>query len=117
MRAHLTVATLAATAAALLAAPALADPALNVRVTITNGSCVLGYTSVSHTNTRIVFGVVNNGTVKHGFDIGTTHKTGLIEPNQEATIIADFGHPGAWRYACVAAHSTVKKGVFTIRKS
>jgi hypothetical protein len=29
--------------------------------------------------------------------------------------VADFGRAGAYRYACVSAHSTVKKGVFTIR--
>ena len=62
----------------------------------------------------IVFGVTNNGTVSHGFDISGRYKSGLIKPGQERTIVAHFG-PGSYRYACVAAHSTVKKGVFTIR--
>jgi hypothetical protein len=119
MRVHIGVALLTATVAALLAAPAFARPALSleVSVTMTNSSCVLGYTSVSHRNTRIVFHIINNGSVSHGFDISAKFKSGLIKPHQESTLVANFGRPGAYRYACVAAHSTVKKGVFTIRKS
>ena len=119
MRVHIAVALLAATVAALLAAPAFARPALTlgVTVTMTNSSCVLGYTSVSHRNTRIVFHLINNGSVSHGFDISAKFKSGLIKPHQEATLIANFGRPGAYRYACVAAHSTVKRGIFTIRKN
>ena len=119
MRVHFGVAMLAATFAALLAAPAFARPAfsLNVSVTITNSKCVLGYTSVSHRNTRIVFHIINNGSVSHGFDISAKFKSGLVKAHQESTLVANFGRPGAYRYACVAAHSTVKKGVFTIRKT
>ena len=84
--------------------------------TITNGKCVLGYKSVSHRNTRIVFHIINNGSVSHGFDISAKFKSGLVKAHQESTLVARFGRPGAYRYACVAAHSTVKKGVFTIRK-
>jgi len=110
---------LAATIAALLAAPAFSRPALTLgmNVTITNTSCVLGYTSVSHRNTRIVFHLINNGSVSHGFDISAKFKSGLIKPHQESTLVANFGRPGAYRYACVSAHSTVKRGVFTIRNS
>ena len=113
------VALLAATVAALLAAPAFARPALsvNVSVTMTNSSCVLGYTSVSHRNTRIVFHIINNGSVSHGFDITTKFHSPLIQAHQEGTLVAPLGRPGAYRYACVAAHSTVKKGIFTIRKN
>jgi hypothetical protein len=119
MRVHFCVALLAATVAALLAAPAFARPALslNVSVTITNSKCVLGYTSVSHRNTRIVFHIINNGSVSHGFDISAKFKSGLVKAHQESTLVANFGRPGAYTYACVAAHSTVKKGVFTIRKT
>jgi hypothetical protein len=119
MRVHFGVALLAATLAALLAAPAFARPALslNVSVTMTNSSCVLGYTSVSHRNTRIVFHIINNGSVSHGFDISAKFKSGLVKAHQESTLVANFGRPGAYRYACVAAHSTVKRGVFTIRKT
>jgi hypothetical protein len=119
MRARIPAVLAAATAvAALPAAPAVARPTLTlgVNVTITNTSCVLGYTSVSHRNTRIVFHLINNGSVAHGFDISTRFKSGLIKPHQESTLVADFGRPGAYPYACVAAHSTVKKGVFTIRR-
>jgi hypothetical protein len=119
MRVHFGVALLVASIAALLAAPAFARPALslNVSVTMTNSSCVLGYTSVSHRNTRIVFHIINNGSVSHGFDISAKFKSGLVKPHQESTLVANFGRPGAYPYACVAAHSTVKKGVFTIRKT
>jgi hypothetical protein len=119
MRFYATAAALVAAAAALLAAPAFARPALsvNVSVTMTNSSCVLGYNSVSHRNTRVVFHIINNGSVSHGFDISTKFKSGLVKPHQESTLVANFGRPGAYRYACVAAHSTVKKGVFTIRKT
>jgi hypothetical protein len=116
---HFGVALIAVAAAvgiaALPAAPGVAAPAVNVPVHIKNGSCVLGYQSVAHQYTRVVFGVFNDGTVAHGFDISAKFKTGLIKPHQERTLIANFGHAGAYRYACVAAHSTVKKGVFTIR--
>jgi hypothetical protein len=118
MRARITAVLAVTAVAALPAAPAVARPALTlgVNVTITNTSCVLGYTSVSHRNTRIVFHLINNGSVSHGFDISTRFKSGLIKPHQESTLVADFGRPGAYPYACVAAHSTVKKGVFTIRR-
>ena len=118
MRVYAMVAALAAAATSLLAAPAFARPALsvNVSVTITNSSCVLGYTSVSHRNTRVVFHIINNGSVSHGFDVSTRFKSGLVKAHQESTLVANFGRPGAYPYACVAAHSTVKKGVFTIRK-
>ncbi|HEV7443734.1 MAG TPA: cupredoxin domain-containing protein [Steroidobacteraceae bacterium] len=119
MRVHASVAMLAATVAALLAAPASAAPVLSyqVNVTITNKSCILSRPSVSHRNTRIVFHIINNGTVSHGFDVSAKFKSGLVHPQQESTLVADFGRPGKYPYACVSAHSTVKKGVFTIRKT
>jgi len=53
------------------------------------------------------------------FDITANPKfhSPLIKAHQEGTLVADLGRPGAYRYACVAAHSTVKKGIFTIRKT
>jgi hypothetical protein len=119
MRVHIGVALLAVTVAALLAAPAFARPTLTteVTVTITNSRCVLDHPSVSHRNTRIVFHIINNGSVSHGFDVSAKFKSGLVKAHQESTLVADFGRPGAYPYACVAAHSTVKKGVFTIRKT
>ncbi len=119
MRVLIGVALLAATVAAILAAPALTRSTLSLNnpVTITNSKCVIGYPSVSHRNTRIVFHIINNGSVSHGFDVSAKFKSGLVKPHQESTLVADFGRPGAYRYACVSAHSTVKKGVFTIRKN
>jgi hypothetical protein len=116
---HFGVALLAVTVAALLAAPAFARPTLSfpVTVTMTNSSCVLNYKSVSKRNTTIVFHIINNGSVSHGFDISAKFKSGLIKAHQEATLVAAFGRAGAYAYACVAAHSTVKKGVFTIRRT
>src|SRR6476469_10521163 len=60
---------LATALAALLAAPATARPALThqVNVTVTDGGCTLQYNSVSRRNTTILFHVINNGTVAHGF--------------------------------------------------
>jgi hypothetical protein len=117
MRVHtIGVALLAATVAALLAASAFARsvaPGLNDPVKITNTTCHLNYTSTSTEATTIVFGISNTGTVAHGFDISSKYKSGLIKPGQEKTLKAHFT-PGSYRYACVAAHSTVKKGVFTI---
>jgi plastocyanin len=116
---HFGVALVAvAVAVAVLALPAtskLAAPGWNVPVKITNKSCVLGYKSVSHQYTRIVFGIFNNGTVAHGFDISAKYKSGLIKPHQEKTLVATFTSKGSYAYACVAAHSTVKRGVFVIR--
>ena len=120
MRVHLLgVALLAATVAALLAAPAFARPTLSfpVNVTMTNSTCVLNYKSVSKQNTRIVFHIINNSSVSHGFDITAKFHSPLIKPHQEGTLVANLGRPGAYRYACVAAHSTLKKGIFTIRTS
>jgi hypothetical protein len=90
-------------------------PSWNDPVKITNGGCVVGYPAVDHQFTRIVFGVYNNGTVAHGFDISAKYKTGLIKPHEEKTLIADFGRAGGYKWACVARNSTVKKGIFTIR--
>jgi hypothetical protein len=114
---HFVVAAVAVTAAGLLNASGFARtdaPGFNVPVKITNTSCVLGYTSVSRQYTTIVFGIFNNGSVSHGFDISGRYKSGLIKPHQERTLVTHFG-PGGYRWACVAAHSTVKRGVFTIR--
>jgi hypothetical protein len=117
MRVHIGVALLAVTVAALLAAPAFTRSTLSLNnpVTITNSKCVLGYTSVSHRNTRIVFHIINNGSVAHGFDVSAKYKSGLVKAHQESTLVANFTRAGAYPYACVAAHSTVKKGVFIIR--
>jgi len=119
MRVHFGVALLAVIAAALLAAPAFARPALSfeVTVTMTNSSCKINYLSVSHRNTRIVFHIINNGSVSHGFDITAKFHSGLVKAHQESTLVANLGRPGAYRFACVSAHSTLRKGVFTIRKS
>ena len=114
---HLGVAVLVATVAALLAASGFARsvaPGFNDPVTITNTTCHLNHTSTSTDATTIVFGVTNNGTVAHGFDITSKYKTGLIKPGQQKTLVTHLG-PGGHPYACVSAHSTVKKGVFTIR--
>ena len=108
----------AALAAALLAATGSARtdrPAMNVPVTLTDSGCKLNYNAGSGSYNRFVFGVTNNGKVAHGFDISSRYKTGLIQPGQERTIVADFPNTGSYRYACVSAHATQKKGVFVVR--
>jgi hypothetical protein len=114
---HFGVVMVAVTVAAFVAAHGFASstaPGFNVPVKITNKGCTLGYTVVSRQYTRIVFGVFNNGTVAHGFDISGKYKSGLIKPHQERTLTTNL-RPGGYRWACVAAHSTVKRGTFTIR--
>ena len=70
---HFVVAMVVVTAAALSAGSAFAHtdaPGWNNPVRITNSSCSLDYTVVSAQYRTIVFGIFNNGTVAHGFDIG-----------------------------------------------
>lgn len=112
----LLVAMVVVPAAALLAGSVSARPtaALNNPVHITNKGCTIGYRSAGSQYTTVVFGVFNDGTVSHGFDISGRYKTGLIKPQQEKTLITHFS-PGGVRWACVAAHSTVGRGTFTIR--
>ena len=115
---HVLVPAAALAVAALVAATGSArtdHPAMNVPVTLTDSSCKLNYNAGSGSYNRFVFGVTNNGKVAHGFDISTKYKTGLIKPGQERTIVADFPNSGSYRYACVSAHATQKKGVFLVR--
>jgi hypothetical protein len=91
---HLGVAVLVATVAALLAASGFARssaPGFNNPVKITNTSCHLSYASASSKYTTIVFGITNNGTVSHGFDIAGKYKSGLIKPGQEKTLVTHLG--------------------------
>ena len=111
------VAMVAVPAAAVLAASVSARPtnnALNNPVHISNKGCTIGYRSAGSQYTTVVFGVFNDGTVSHGFDISGRYKTGLIKPGQEKTLITHFGRVGV-RWACVSAHSTVGRGTFTIK--
>ena len=114
---HFVVAAVAVAAAGLLATSGSARtdaPGWNNPVRITNTSCDIGYAVVDAQYKTIVFGIFNSGTVAHGFDIGGPYKSGLIRPGQEKTLVTHF-HPGVWKFACVARHSTVKWGVLTIR--
>jgi hypothetical protein len=112
---HFFIAMVAVTAVAFPAASGFArtTAALDNPVRITDAGCVVGYTSVSSQYTTVVFGIFNNGTVAHGFDIGGPYKSVLVKPGQEVTLVTHF-RPGAWKYACVARHSTVARGVVTI---
>jgi hypothetical protein len=114
---HFVVAMVAVTVVALSAGSAVARtdaPGWNNPVRITNSSCQLDYTVVSAQYRTIVFGIFNNGTVAHGFDIGGPYISGLVKPGQEKTLVTHF-RPGSYKYACVSRHSTVKWGVLTIR--
>ena len=115
MRAHhFVVAMVALAAVALLAASGFArvTDSLSNPVRITDTGCVVGYKSVGSQYTRVVFGAFNLGTVVHGFDIGGPYNSVLVKPGQEVTLVTSF-RLGAWKYACVARHSTVARGVFT----
>ena len=114
---QLLVVTIVAAAAAVLFVPSgLAHQtlALNNPVRITNTGCTVGYPTVSSEFTTVVFGVYNLGTVAHRFYIGGPYWTHLIKPGQEETLITYF-HPGGWKWACTSRHSTVGRGIFTIR--
>ena len=116
---HFVVATVAAAVAALLVATGSAHvtASLNNPVRITDSTCELGYKQASHDYTRVVFGIYNLGTVAHGFDIGGPYKSTLIQPGQEETLVAILPRVGSYKWACVSAHSTVKRGVFVIHKA
>ena len=116
---HFVVAIAAAAVASLLVATGSAHvtSSLNNPVKITDSNCDLGYTHASHSYTKVVFGVFNLGTVAHGFDIAGPYRSGLIQPGQEKTIVAYLPRIGAYKWACVSTHSTVKRGVFVIHAS
>jgi hypothetical protein len=113
---HFVVAIAAAAVETLLVATGSAhvSDSLNNPVRITDSTCDVGYKQASHIYTRVVFGVFNLGTVAHGFDIGGPYKSGLIQPGQERTLVAHLPRSGAYKWACVSKHSTVKRGVFVI---
>jgi len=84
-------------------------------VHITNTSCVLGYKSVAHQYNEVVFGIFQQ-----------RHRRPRLRHLRKVQVRVDQAAPGKnargelrscgrYRYACVSAHSTVKKGVFTIR--
>jgi hypothetical protein len=109
---------LASALSVLIAAPASGRPALThqVNVTVTNGGCALQYQSVSRRNTTILFHVINNGTVPHGFNIWGV-RSGFIQPHQEGQFIVKFRKPGGYAYTCVTQKGVFKKGTFRIRQS
>ena len=122
MRPRITVAVGLAVASAVLAAPALARPALThqVNVTVTNGGCRLQLTSVSHRNTRIVFHVINDSNLAAGIVIYGL-KSKFAAPKVGASdLIITFRGPGHYRYRCVRGSylhpKTLASGVFTIRR-
>jgi hypothetical protein len=114
---HLLIAVVAAAVAVLFVPSGLArhTDALNNPVRISNRGCTVGYATVGPQYTTVVFGVFNDGTVPHRFYIGGPYWTHLIKPGQEETLITYF-RPGKWKWACTTAHSTIGKGVFTIRR-
>jgi hypothetical protein len=109
---------LATALAVLLAAPATARRTLThqVNVTVTNGGCALQYNSVSRRNTTILFHVINNGSVPHGFNIWGV-RSGFIKPHQEGRFMVNFRKPGSFAYTCITQNGVFKRGTFTIRKS
>jgi plastocyanin len=109
---------LASALAVLLASPASASPALThqVNVTVTNGGCALQTTAVSRRNTTILFHVINNGNVPHGFTIWGV-RSGFIKPHQESQFMVNFRKPGRYAYSCSTQNGAFKKGTFTIRSS
>jgi hypothetical protein len=114
MRLSLTLVALAS-AAALLAAPALARPTTipyQVKVTITNTSCVLDHPVAPQK--LILFHVISNGTYSHQFKIWGVG-SGIIKAGQEGIFKVKFRSAGAYGYSCFNSHSLLKRGTFRIR--
>ena|SRR5438067_1469982 len=114
MRFRLTAALLALAVACVTAAAALARPAATyqVNVTIRDTSCKLARTSVSKKNTKIVFHLINDGKVAHGFKVGGKTSP-MVKPASSADLVVNFGKSGMYPYTCTGG--AAKKGVFTIR--
>src|SRR5205085_8410809 len=104
-----------ATAAALLAAPALSRPTTipyQVKVTITNSSCVLDHPVAPQK--LILFHVISNGTFSHQFKIWGVG-SGIIKSGQEGVFKVKFRSAGAYSYTCFNSHSRLARGTFRIR--
>jgi plastocyanin len=102
--------------AAVFAAAALARTVdtFQDNVTIKDGSCALALHSVSAANTRIIFHVVNNGKLHHGFTI-SGKSTPSLKSMAETSLIVNFGKSGRWQYTCTGHTNVHMKGWFTIR--
>jgi type 1 fimbria pilin len=112
----------AVAAAAVLAVPGLARPALThqVNVTIHNSGCSLQLNSVSRVNTTIVFHVINDSAKPAGIVIYSL-KSKFAAPKKGASdLTIKFRGAGHYPYTCVAGsykHPTkIASGVFTIRQ-
>ncbi|HZR96060.1 MAG TPA: hypothetical protein VFA56_10220 [Gaiellaceae bacterium] len=118
MRTATVALAVAAALGALFAAPASGRQSLThqVDVTVTDNSCVSRYQSVSRRNTTILFHVMNNGTVPHGFTIWGV-RSGFILPHQEGQFMIKFRGPGTYAYTCVTQKGVFRRGTFTIRRS
>ena len=64
----------------------------------------------THPNGQTIFVLEGVGLCQR---LGGPYRTLLIKPGQEQTLITYF-KPGAWKWACVSRHSTVRRGVFRI---
>jgi hypothetical protein len=114
MRLSLSVAAVLA-AAALLAAPAFSRPSTipyQVKVTITNTSCVLDHPVAPQK--LILFHVISNGTFSHQFKIWGVG-SGIIKSGQEGIFKVKFRNTGAYSYTCYNSHSRLARGTFRIR--
>ena len=114
MRLPLTLVAVAS-AAAVLAASALARPSTipyQVKVTITNSSCVLDHPVAPQK--LILFHVISNGTYSHQFKVWGVG-SGIIKAGQEGIFKVQFRTAGKYGYSCFNSHSLLSRGVFRIR--
>jgi hypothetical protein len=116
MRLRLSAVPLALAVACVLALPALARTTATYQVNVTerDSSCSLARTSVSRKNTKVVFHLINDGKVAHGFKVGGKTSP-LVKPAGSADLVVNFGKPGKYPYVCTGG--SPKKGVFTIRST
>ena len=83
-------------------------------VTIRDGSCSLAIHSVSAANTKIIFHIVNDGKLHHGFTI-SRKSTPSLKSKGETDLIVNFAKSGRWQYTCTGHTNAHMKGWFTIR--
>jgi hypothetical protein len=115
MHVRLSAAALATAAAAVLAGPALARPAAvpyQVKVTITDASCVLDHPVAPQK--LILFHVISNGSFSHQFKIWGV-SSGIIKTGREGIFKVKFRAAGSYGYACYNSHGVLARGTFRIR--
>jgi uncharacterized cupredoxin-like copper-binding protein len=115
LAARLTSVAIVLLAAAALAVPALARSQTTTRVTVTATEFHIKLSRASAPHGSVVFKLVNKGATAHNFKIGG-HATKLVSPGGSATLTVKLAN-GRFKYLCtVAGHAAAgMKGVFVVK--